>query len=209
MRQLVDLSAHLNLNVAKGGPADFPVSLKPLHYRENGSFTEVPRRLAVVRQDNGVPLAVVSDRYSIVPHRKVLDIAERASQSLDVGPVPRGVYVDRQGARMRAIFKYPTLAQPVLGRDEICPCLMIQNTYDGTSRIAIQIGAFRFVCTNLAVGGGGVFAGGFMAVQTFTRVSASTLRPGDVVEVTFSPYAILPPSTVVATSLSDQWEPLF
>src|SRR5690606_35876090 len=34
-----------------------------------------------------------------------------------------------------------------------------------TSRIHVSIGAFRFVCTNLAVGGGGVFAGGFMAVH--------------------------------------------
>ena len=66
---------------------------------------------------------------------------------------------------MRAIFKFPELTQPVLHGDEICPCLKIQNTYDGTSRIAIHIGAFRFVCTNLAVGGGGVFAGGFMSIH--------------------------------------------
>jgi hypothetical protein len=79
--------------------------------------------------------------------------------------VPRGIYVDRQGARLRAIFKFPALARPVLEGDEICPCLKIQNTYDGTSRIAIHVGAFRFVCTNLAVGGGGVFAGGFMSIH--------------------------------------------
>jgi hypothetical protein len=66
---------------------------------------------------------------------------------------------------MRAVFKFPVLAQPVTESDPICPCLKIQNTYDGTSRVAIHIGAFRFVCTNLAVGGGGVFAGGFMAVH--------------------------------------------
>jgi len=50
--------------------------------------------------------------------------------------------------------------------DEICPCLKIQNTYDGRSRIGIHIGAFRFVCTNLAVGGAGAFAGGFMSIHT-------------------------------------------
>jgi hypothetical protein len=62
-------------------------------------------------------------------------------------------------------LKFPALAQPVLAGDELFPCLKIQNTYDGSSRIAIHIGAFRFVCTNLAVGGSGVFAGGFMAVH--------------------------------------------
>jgi hypothetical protein len=66
---------------------------------------------------------------------------------------------------MRALFKFPTLARPVFGDDEICPCLKIQNTYDGTSRIAVHIGAFRFVCTNLAVGGGGAFGGGFMSIH--------------------------------------------
>jgi hypothetical protein len=59
----------------------------------------------------------------------------------------------------------PSGKQPVLKGDSICPCLRIQNTYDGTSRVGVHIGAFRFVCTKLAVGGGGVFAGGFMAVH--------------------------------------------
>lgn len=66
---------------------------------------------------------------------------------------------------MRALFKFPGLVQPVCGGDEICPCLQVRNTYDGTARIAVHIGAFRFVCTNLAVGGGGVFAGGFVSVH--------------------------------------------
>jgi hypothetical protein len=39
-------------------------------------------------------------------------------------------------------------------------CLRFSNTLPATN-----IGAFRFVCTNLAVGGGGVFAGGFMSVH--------------------------------------------
>ena len=66
---------------------------------------------------------------------------------------------------MRAIFKFPALASSVLGRTEICPCLQVRNTYDGSARIAVHIGAFRFVCTNLAVGGGGVFAGGFVSIH--------------------------------------------
>src|SRR5262249_12047398 len=36
---------------------------------------------------------------------------------------------------------------------------------DGSARITVHIGAFRFVCTNLAVGGGGVFAGGFVSIH--------------------------------------------
>jgi hypothetical protein len=66
---------------------------------------------------------------------------------------------------MRAIFKFPSLARPIVGQDEVCPCLQVRNTYDGSARIALHIGAFRFVCTNLAVGGGGAFAGGFVSVH--------------------------------------------
>jgi hypothetical protein len=164
-RRTVDLTAHLNQTVERGHPADFPVGLKPLFARTDGSFTQMPGRRAVVREDTGQPIAVVSDRYTLVPHQQILDLVASATAGLDVGPVPRGVYVDRNGARMRAVFKFPALARPVTPGDEICPCLKVQNTYDGSSRIAIHIGAFRFVCTNLAVGGGGAFAGGFMAIH--------------------------------------------
>jgi hypothetical protein len=161
----VDLSSHLNQMIQQGHPADFPVALKPVYYANGETYEPVPKRHAVVRQDTGQAVAVVSDRYTLVPHLKILETVDAALTPLDVGPVPRGIYVDRHGARMRAIYKFPALARPVQVCDDICPCLRIQNTYDGTARIAIHIGAFRFVCTNLAVGGGGVFAGGFMSIH--------------------------------------------
>lgn len=164
-RTTVDLASHINRTVERGHPADFPVAFEPVFRSVHGAFQEVPHRLAVVRGDTGDTLAVISDRYTLVPHQRILDLVQEAIAPLDVEPVPRGIYVDRKGARMRAIFKFPALSQPIREQDVICPCLKIQNTYDGTSRIAVHIGAFRFVCTNLAVGGGGVFAGGFMSVH--------------------------------------------
>lgn len=164
-RRTVDLSQHINLDVVRGHPADFPVGLVRVFREREGVFEQIPRRLAVVRPDTGSVLSVVSDRYQLVPHQQILDAVQEATRPLDVGPVPRGIYVDRGGARMRAIFKFPALARPILGTDTICPCVTIENSYDAKSRIAIHIGAFRFVCTNLAVGGGGVFAGGFVSLH--------------------------------------------
>lgn len=163
-RPAIDLSAHINENV-ECGDATFPVSLVPVLHRRDGEPTEIPHRRAVVRTDTGEALAVVSERYRLVRHDRILDVVAKALGPLDVGPAPRGIYVDRNGARMRALYKFPAMAEPITHHDTICPCLKIQNTYDGTSRIALHIGAFRFVCTNLAVGGGGVFAGGFMSVH--------------------------------------------
>ena len=59
MRPPIDLSAHINQAVERGGPTNFLVTLKPVFYRANGSFREVPNRAAVVREDTGEPLAVV------------------------------------------------------------------------------------------------------------------------------------------------------
>ena len=164
-RRPVDLSAHINPTVLRGHPADFPVTLQPIFVSKADGYQPVPHRRAVVREDTGAPISILSDRYQLMPHPRILEIVEEAIRPLDVGPVPRGIFVDRGGARMRALFKFPSLAKPVVRNDDICPCLKIQNSYDGTSRISIHIGAFRFVCTNLAVGGGGVFAGGFMSVH--------------------------------------------
>lgn len=163
-RKVVDLNSHLNRTVTRGNPAEFSVSLQPVFCGENG-VSPFPSRRAVVREDTGQPIAIVSDRYALVPHARVLDIIDNAIEPLDLGPVPRGIYLERNGARMRALYKFPSLAKPVLGGDDICPCLQIRNTYDSTARISVHIGAFRFVCTNLAVGGGGAFAGGFVSIH--------------------------------------------
>ena len=165
MRRHVDLNSHINATVVSGNPADFPVSLQPVFHDGHEGRKLIPTRRAIVREDTGEAIAVVSNRYTLVPHTRILDLVEQAIGPLEVGPVPRGIYVDSRGARMRGIFKFPALASPVLGRDEICPCLQVRNTYDGSARIAVHIGAFRFVCTNLAVGGGGVFAGGFVSIH--------------------------------------------
>jgi len=164
-QRTVDLSENINLTTVRGNVVDFPVVLRPIFHSQNGDFEEVPNRMAVIRQDSSQVLGVVSNRYRLIPHQNILDAVQSALTSLDVGLVPHGIYMDRGGARMRALFKFPSLALPVLNGDNICPCLKIQNTYDGTSRITVHIGGFRFVCTNLAVGGGGVFAGGFMSVH--------------------------------------------
>ena len=71
----------------------------------------IPTRRAIVREDTGQAIAVVSDRYALVPHTRILDVVEQAIRPLDVGPVPRGIYVDRQGARMRAALQVPSARQ--------------------------------------------------------------------------------------------------
>lgn len=123
----VDLSSHLN-KTTEHGEADFDISLRPIAYLTNqgldsGEFVDIPNRFAIVRQDTGKALSVVSDRYTVVEHRNVLTAVRNAFQHLDVGPTPSGIFVDRGGARMRALFKFPALARGVNTTGEICPAL--------------------------------------------------------------------------------------
>jgi hypothetical protein len=106
-----------------------------------------------------------------VNHRDLLTTIESAIEGLDVGPVPRGIYLENDGRKMRAIFKFPALERTIqvhaLDRptDRLCPLIKVTNSLDCTSKIIIEIGAFSFVCTNFAVGGSGIFAGGFMSIH--------------------------------------------
>lgn len=75
-RQPVDLTSHLNQTITRGHPADFPIALEPLFYGREGNLQSVPHRQAVVRTDTGQAVAVVSDRYALVPHQQILDTVE-------------------------------------------------------------------------------------------------------------------------------------
>ena len=96
----VDLSAHINETVERGGPAAFPVALRPI-FHGDVERREIPDRVAVVREDTGEALGGRINTIHSVPHQRILDIVGQATSSLDVGVVPRGLYVDRRGARMR------------------------------------------------------------------------------------------------------------
>jgi hypothetical protein len=175
-KTVVDLNAHINQDRLVGNPADFPLTFTQAMYLNpaTGVIEPLPSRQVVARADTGKALSIVSDRYALVPHSAVLDMVERAITTLDLGPVPRGIYMSGGGAKMRAIYKFPALERAIrvdaLDRkqDRLCPLIKVTNSLDGTSRIAIEIGAFSFVCTNFAVGGRGVFAGGFMALHAGT-----------------------------------------
>lgn len=173
---IVDLNSHLNQTKLVGSPADFALKFTNALYTNplTGIVQSVPGRKVITRADTGLALSVVSDRYALVPHMEVLETIERAFAGLAVGPVPRGIYMERGGAKMRAIYKFPALERSLkvnaLDRttDLLCPVIKVTNSLDGTSKISIEIGCFSFVCTNFAVGGSGVFAGGFLAVHSGT-----------------------------------------
>jgi hypothetical protein len=163
VRSTIDLASYITRSVPEN-LACFPIELHPMYFRGSTGLQEVPERLAIVRTDTDRALAVVPGRCNFVTHQALLSAFHAAVHRLDAGPIQRAIYVDRAGARMRALTTLPGLAESVRERDMVCPCLMVENTYGRCGRILMHIGALRVSCGNLAVRGGGLFAGGFMRI---------------------------------------------
>ena len=94
-KSVVDLNSHVNQTHIIGNPADFPLTIVPAQYCNpmTGLIEEVPNRHVVTRADTGRALSVVSNRYALVPHTSVIETIDQALEGLDVGPVPRGIYM--------------------------------------------------------------------------------------------------------------------
>jgi hypothetical protein len=158
----VDLNDHLNRNRLSGQAP--PVILSDIRLDEG---KPVPFARAVVNADTGEPISLVGRDYRLVTHNHLLETVESAINRLVLreSDVSRGIFFTKRGAKMRALFKFPRIQRNVTGNDTICPVVRITNSYDTTTRITIEIGAFRFVCTNFAIGGAGTFHAGFNAIH--------------------------------------------
>jgi hypothetical protein len=174
--RLLDLNTHINEVHDDTAilPAVRLAELRVPHEWHNTSATGessgtewIPERRfkAIQQMDTGEVVAVVSDRYNLVQHQDILTTVKDAFKSLDVGKVPYGIYTYGRGAKMDAIFKFPELAKAINGQDRLCPMIRVSNSYDASSRIRMELGAFRFVCTNFSIGGTGLFTGGFRAIH--------------------------------------------
>lgn len=156
----VDMNHHLNQSYLRGQAAR--VKTMDLCLSDG---TPVPFRKAIVNEETGVPVSVVGSGYNVVQHNEILSALDTAADKLG-DKVPRGVSFARRGAVMRALFKFPHLEQDDPIRGKLCPVIRITNSYDGTTSLHIEIGAFRFVCTNMAIGGGGFHFFKIRAIHT-------------------------------------------
>lgn len=158
----IDLNDHLNRNRLSGQAPH--VRLAEIRLDEGAL---VPFARAVVNTDTGEPISLVGKDYQLVTHNRLLETVETAIHSLVMRDedVSRGIFFTKRGAKMRALFKFPRIQRNVTERDTLCPVVRITNSYDTTTRISIEIGAFRFVCTNFAIGGAGAFHAGFNAIH--------------------------------------------
>lgn len=123
---------------------DFPVELQRV-FLKNGQALKHSR--AIVRTDEDIPLAVVSDRYSVITHKEVMDVINPyVSQFGD----PETEYsLERDGARLVALhtFKNRTINVRKVN-DKVALRVYTVNSYDSKSSVLMRVGAMVLKCLN-------------------------------------------------------------
>lgn len=153
-----------------GDEIGFPVKKVKL-MTEGGK--EVPGRRAIIREDTGGVLGVVSDRYQLVPHGDVFKAASQVSKEFGLGTEPDRVSVCKGGSVVFGrFFSQANGHVQVKVGDIVRVGVEIFNSYDGSMPVGLMLIAERLSCTN-----------GMVVPETLTSFSVKhypTLQLSDV-----------------------------
>lgn len=98
------------------------------------------------RVDTGEVLGVVSEKYNLLQNADLLEQTNRLlAQFGGAGKVSHTV--ENGGARVHAQYILPQIGFKI-GGQEIIFRLGIQNSFDGSLRVAFNVGMFRLICSN-------------------------------------------------------------
>lgn len=123
---------------------NFPVEVEPVFTRGN---QEVPRARAVVRQDNGVPIANVSTRYKLVKHDEVMGATEKFIKSIGGKPT-RDLTISSGGAQLLAEYTFKDRTLALEKGDVVGFRAYVENSYNTKRAIKIRVGALVLACMN-------------------------------------------------------------
>jgi len=124
---------------------DFTVVQEPLTL-PSGRQSKV---FANVRTDTGEELGYCTERYAIVNSRDLVEKAEDAFERKGLGTYKRTIYSTDGGAKLRVTYDFEdkTIEIPEVG-DEMGFRLILQNSFDRSTRVSFALGFLRLLCTN-------------------------------------------------------------
>jgi hypothetical protein len=129
----------------------FPISLHPIFTRGE----QINKKKALVRDDTGRTLALVSDQYEIITHDEVLASLKPFTDLLG-GKTNEHTWLDKGGSVLTYLVDYKYKKGLAVG-DEVGMRVCVRNAYDGKTSCSIRIGALVLSCTNGMVKDGAVF----------------------------------------------------
>jgi hypothetical protein len=123
---------------------DFEVGLERLTLA-NGTPTPA---FATVRKDNGAVLGVVGERYTPMQNSVLFPAVEQVFRTSGHRFESKGFKVVDGGRQVRAQFRFPDIVVKMPKGDESCLQILVQNSFDGSLKVAFDLGFFRFICSN-------------------------------------------------------------
>lgn len=122
---------------------DFEVEMERLTLA-NG--TQVPA-YATVRKDNGKVLGVVGERYTPMQNSVLFSQVHTLFKNSGHRYEDLGFKVIDGGRQVKANFRFPDITM-FAGSQECALTIAVQNSFDGSLKVAFDVGFFRFICSN-------------------------------------------------------------
>lgn len=126
---------------------DFPVRLQNVFTQksEDADYNDITGRRAVVRQDSGAMLGIVSDKYELLKHGDVINAFRNALKDVEFKET---IAVMNGGATLFATYSLPAHTVEVKKGDLVSLQFVVKNSYNGANALQMMLGAYRLVCTN-------------------------------------------------------------
>ena len=125
----------------------FPnVVSEPLYYGKR-TPTHFEGYRALVDQNDGEVVSVVSESYQMVRHEDILIKAEKAFSYLGL-EFDRTITLIKDGAKMVAKYVIPSIEVALAPGDIIYPTVIIKNSYDLSWVASLIGGVYRLTCSN-------------------------------------------------------------
>ena len=141
-------------NLGDYGSADFTVRKDDMFVSCATYDTHVNSHKAIVRNDNDFAIGVVGKNYNPVNHPDAFKTAENVIMlsDLNIDGITRDVGCSHNGARAYATYTLPN-HRVNLGRegDDVALTISARNSFDGSWSFVVEVGGYRFICTNLQV----------------------------------------------------------
>ena len=141
-------------NLGDYGSADFTVRKDSMFVSCANYDTHVNSHRAIVRNDNDFAIGVVGKNYNPVNHPDAFKTAENVIMlsDLNIDGITRDVGCSHNGARAYATYTLPN-HRVNLGRedDDVALTISARNSFDGSWSFVVEVGGYRFICTNLQV----------------------------------------------------------
>jgi phage/plasmid-like protein (TIGR03299 family) len=114
---------------------DWDISISPVAYLKEGNWAVLPGSRAIIRGDTDAPLGLVGSRYRPLSNMEAFQFLNDFIQDGTI--LLRGAGSLKGGVNVWLVASLPN--HGIVGTDIVANCLLFWNSFDGKSRLSIQL----------------------------------------------------------------------